>query len=119
MTVTSSKSGKQPSTADRNKSVKNEGNNTAQATVGAATPPNDSNIPVSLSANVDLNQLTVVGLKRYKRVFKLQAKSNARPDLANAVNAHFDKEQVDEQKTVYNFIYMIKNKKSKLHNTDN
>merc|ERR1712154_549130 len=72
----------------------------------------------NLVETVDLNQLAVPGLKRYKRVFKLQAKSNARPDLANAVNGHFEKQEVDEEKTIYNFMYMIKNKKSKLHNTD-
>lgn len=73
----------------------------------------------ALVETVDLNQLTVPGLKRYKRVFKLQVKSNARPDLANAVNSHFEKQEVEEDKTIYNFIYMVKNKKSKLHNSEN
>merc|ERR1711893_100797 len=73
----------------------------------------------ALLETVDLNQLTVPGLKRYKRVFKLQVKSNARPDLANAVNSHFEKQEVEEDKTIYNFIYMVKNKKSKLHNSEN
>merc|ERR1711948_91357 len=72
----------------------------------------------TLLETVDLNQLTVPGLKRYKRVFKLQVKSNARPDLANAVNSHFEKQEVEEDKTIYNFIYMVKNKKSKLHNSE-
>lgn len=80
---------------------------------------NEATNKPELMENVDLNQLTVPGLKRYKRVFKLQVKSNARPDLANAVNAHFEKQEVEEDKTIYNFIYMIKNKKSKLHNTEN
>ncbi|NXC19656.1 SP30L deacetylase, partial [Corythaeola cristata] len=64
---------------------------------------------------VDLFQLQVNTLRRYKRHYKLQTRPGLnKAQLAETVSRHFRNIPVNEKETLAYFIYMVKNNKSRL-----
>ncbi|GAB6033256.1 sit4 protein phosphatase associated protein [Chamberlinius hualienensis] len=69
----------------------------------------DTDIP-----EVDLYQLQVNTLRRYKRHYKVQTKQGLnKAQLADTLMKHFKTIQVNEKEAVTFFIYMVKNNKGK------
>lgn len=64
---------------------------------------------------VDLFQLQVNTLRRYKRHYKLQTRPGFnKAQLAETVSRHFRNIPVNEKETLAYFIYMVKSNKSRL-----
>ncbi|XP_076351839.1 SIN3-associated polypeptide 30 [Tachypleus tridentatus] len=64
---------------------------------------------------VDLYQLQVNTLRRYKRHYKIQTRPGLnKAQLADALSRHFKTIQVVEKEAITFFIYMVKNNKNKL-----
>ena len=62
---------------------------------------------------LDFMILSTPTLKKYKKLHKLQIKTNNKNELINAVKVHFENEDLKQQEidVVYNFIKTIKSKK--------
>lgn len=77
---------------------------------GGDSPEHDTDIP-----EVDLFQLQVNTLRRYKRHYKLQTRPGFnKAQLAETVSRHFRNIPVNEKETLAYFIYMVKSNKSRL-----
>lgn len=77
---------------------------------GGDSPEHDTDVP-----EVDLFQLQVNTLRRYKRHYKLQTRPGLnKAQLAETVSRHFRNIPVNEKETLAYFIYMVKNNKSRL-----
>uniref|UniRef100_A0A8C9W3B7 SAP30 like n=1 Tax=Scleropages formosus TaxID=113540 RepID=A0A8C9W3B7_SCLFO len=77
---------------------------------GGESPDHDVEIP-----EVDLFQLQVNTLRRYKRHYKLQTRPGLnKAQLAETVSRHFRNIPVNEKETLTYFIYMVKSNKSRL-----
>lgn len=77
---------------------------------GGDSPEHDTDIP-----EVDLFQLQVNTLRRYKRHYKLQTRPGFnKAQLAETVSRHFRNIPVNEKETLAYFIYMVKTNKSRL-----
>uniref|UniRef100_A0AAY5K4Z1 Histone deacetylase complex subunit SAP30L n=1 Tax=Esox lucius TaxID=8010 RepID=A0AAY5K4Z1_ESOLU len=77
---------------------------------GGESPDHDVEVP-----EVDLFQLQVNTLRRYKRHYKLQTRPGLnKAQLAETVSRHFRNIPVNEKDTLTYFIYMVKNSKSRL-----
>ncbi|XP_016422040.1 histone deacetylase complex subunit SAP30L-like [Sinocyclocheilus rhinocerous] len=64
---------------------------------------------------VDLFQLQVNTLRRYKRHYKIQTRPGLnKAQLAETVSRHFRNIPVNEKETLTYFIYMVKSSKSRL-----
>ncbi|XP_077984104.1 histone deacetylase complex subunit SAP30L-like [Glandiceps talaboti] len=76
---------------------------------GAASPDHDYEMP-----EVDLFQLQMNTLRRYKRHYKLQTRPGLNKALlAETISRHFKTLPVQEKETLTYFIYMVKNNKSR------
>ncbi|KAM8939882.1 histone deacetylase complex subunit SAP30 [Pelodytes ibericus] len=82
---------------------------------GGDSPLHDTDIP-----EVDLFQLQVNTLRRYKRHFKLQARPGLnKAQLVEIIGCHFRTLPVNEKDTLTYFICSVKNDKSKIdHKSD-
>uniref|UniRef100_A0AAQ4R778 SAP30 like n=1 Tax=Gasterosteus aculeatus aculeatus TaxID=481459 RepID=A0AAQ4R778_GASAC len=77
---------------------------------GGDSPDHDVEVP-----EVDLFQLQVNTLRRYKRHYKLQTRPGLnKAQLAETVSRHFRNIPVNEKETLTYFIYMVKSSKSRL-----
>lgn len=77
---------------------------------GGDSPEHDADIP-----EVDLFQLQVNTLRRYKRHYKLQTRPGFnKAQLAETVSRHFRNIPVNEKETLAYFIYMVKSNRSRL-----
>ncbi|XP_051902381.1 histone deacetylase complex subunit SAP30L [Festucalex cinctus] len=77
---------------------------------GGESPDHDVEVP-----EVDLFQLQVNTLRRYKRHYKLQTRPGLnKAQLAETVSRHFRNIPVNEKETLTYFIYMVKSSKSRL-----
>ncbi|XP_020834022.1 histone deacetylase complex subunit SAP30L [Phascolarctos cinereus] len=77
---------------------------------GGDSPEHETDIP-----EVDLYQLQVNTLRRYKRHYKLQTRPGFnKAQLAETVSRHFRNIPVNEKETLAYFIYMVKSNKSRL-----
>ncbi|XP_055458725.1 histone deacetylase complex subunit SAP30L isoform X2 [Psammomys obesus] len=77
---------------------------------GGDSPEHDTDIP-----EVDLFQLQVNTLRRYKRHYKLQTRPGFnKAQLAETVSRHFRNIPVNEKETLAYFIYMVKSNRSRL-----
>nr|XP_009485236.1 PREDICTED: histone deacetylase complex subunit SAP30L [Pelecanus crispus] len=77
---------------------------------GGDSPEHETDVP-----EVDLFQLQVNTLRRYKRHYKLQTRPGLnKAQLAETVSRHFRNIPVNEKETLAYFIYMVKNNKSRL-----
>ncbi|XP_068134447.1 histone deacetylase complex subunit SAP30L isoform X1 [Hyperolius riggenbachi] len=77
---------------------------------GADSPEHETDVP-----EVDLFQLQVNTLRRYKRHYKLQTRPGLnKAQLAETVSRHFRNIPVNEKETLAYFIYMVKNNRSRL-----
>lgn len=77
---------------------------------GGDSPEHEADVP-----EVDLFQLQVNTLRRYKRHYKLQTRPGLnKAQLAETVSRHFRNIPVNEKETLAYFIYMVKNNKSRL-----
>ncbi|XP_076993599.1 histone deacetylase complex subunit SAP30L [Tamandua tetradactyla] len=77
---------------------------------GGDSPEHDTDVP-----EVDLFQLQVNTLRRYKRHYKLQTRPGFnKAQLAETVSRHFRNIPVNEKETLAYFIYMVKSNKSRL-----
>ncbi|KAJ8282750.1 hypothetical protein COCON_G00052690 [Conger conger] len=77
---------------------------------GGDSPDRDVEVP-----EVDLFQLQVNTLRRYKRHYKLQTRPGLnKAQLAETVSRHFRNIPVNEKETLTYFIYMVKSNKSRL-----
>ena len=66
--------------------------------------------------DIDFSLLSQESLKRYKKAFKLKTKTSPKSELINAVTSHFNQDNsIDEQMVIYNFVYLMKNKKGKYY----
>ncbi|CAL1263826.1 unnamed protein product, partial [Larinioides sclopetarius] len=64
---------------------------------------------------VDLYQLQVSALRRYKRHYKIQTRQGVnKAQLAETLSRHFKTIPVNEKEAITYFIYMVKNNKNKL-----
>ncbi|GFS70195.1 histone deacetylase complex subunit SAP30 homolog [Nephila pilipes] len=64
---------------------------------------------------VDLYQLQVSALRRYKRHFKIQTRQGVnKAQLAETLSRHFKTIPVNEKEAITYFVYMVKNNKNKL-----
>ncbi|XP_078122799.1 histone deacetylase complex subunit SAP30L [Sander vitreus] len=81
---------------------------------GGESPDHDVEVP-----EVDLFQLQVNTLRRYKRHYKLQTRPGLnKAQLAETVSRHFRNIPVNEKETLTYFIYMVKSSKSRLDQKD-
>ncbi|XP_074012279.1 histone deacetylase complex subunit SAP30L isoform X2 [Numenius arquata] len=72
-------------------------------------------LKLDIDKSVDLFQLQVNTLRRYKRHYKLQTRPGLnKAQLAETVSRHFRNIPVNEKETLAYFIYMVKNNKSRL-----
>ncbi|XP_044517702.1 histone deacetylase complex subunit SAP30L isoform X2 [Gracilinanus agilis] len=70
---------------------------------------------LDIDKSVDLYQLQVNTLRRYKRHYKLQTRPGFnKAQLAETVSRHFRNIPVNEKETLAYFIYMVKSNKSRL-----
>uniref|UniRef100_A0AAR2LPA4 Sap30-like n=1 Tax=Pygocentrus nattereri TaxID=42514 RepID=A0AAR2LPA4_PYGNA len=77
---------------------------------GGESPDHDVEVP-----EVDLFQLQVNTLRRYKRHYKIQTRPGLnKAQLAETVSRHFRNIPVNEKETLTYFIYMVKSSKSRL-----
>uniref|UniRef100_A0A671KNY0 Histone deacetylase complex subunit SAP30L n=1 Tax=Sinocyclocheilus anshuiensis TaxID=1608454 RepID=A0A671KNY0_9TELE len=77
---------------------------------GGESPDHDAEVP-----EVDLFQLQVNTLRRYKRHYKIQTRPGLnKAQLAETVSRHFRNIPVNEKETLTYFIYMVKSSKSRL-----
>ncbi|MEE6478317.1 hypothetical protein FKM82_011815, partial [Ascaphus truei] len=77
---------------------------------GADSPEHETDVP-----EVDLFQLQVNTLRRYKRHYKLQTRPGLnKAQLAETVSRHFRNIPVNEKETLAYFIYMVKSNRSRL-----
>ncbi|XP_030067480.1 histone deacetylase complex subunit SAP30L [Microcaecilia unicolor] len=77
---------------------------------GGDSPEHETDVP-----EVDLFQLQVNTLRRYKRHYKLQTRPGLnKAQLAETVSRHFRNIQVNEKETLTCFIYMVKSNKGRL-----
>ncbi|XP_049632055.1 histone deacetylase complex subunit SAP30L [Suncus etruscus] len=77
---------------------------------GGDSPEQDVDVP-----EVDLFQLQVNTLRRYKRHYKLQTRPGFnKAQLAETVSRHFRNIPVNEKETLAYFIYMVKSNKGRL-----
>nr|XP_048293520.1 histone deacetylase complex subunit SAP30L [Myodes glareolus] len=77
---------------------------------GGDSPEHDADTP-----EVDLFQLQVNTLRRYKRHYKLQTRPGFnKAQLAETVSRHFRNIPVNEKETLAYFIYMVKSNRSRL-----
>ncbi|XP_062867151.1 histone deacetylase complex subunit SAP30L [Trichomycterus rosablanca] len=77
---------------------------------GGESPDHDIEVP-----EVDLFQLQVNTLRRYKRHYKIQTRPGLnKAQLAETVSRHFRNIPVNEKETLTYFIYMVKSSKSRL-----
>ncbi|XP_053145616.1 histone deacetylase complex subunit SAP30L isoform X2 [Hemicordylus capensis] len=77
---------------------------------GGDSPEHETDVP-----EVDLFQLQVNTLRRYKRHYKLQTRPGLnKAQLAETVSRHFRNIPVNEKETLAYFIYMVKSNKSRL-----
>jgi len=75
----------------------------------------DENIETDEVPDVDLFQLQVNTLRRYKKHFKIQSRPGLnKAQLAELLSRHFKTIPVTEKETVTYFIYMIKAEKNRL-----
>uniref|UniRef100_UPI00358E1BBC histone deacetylase complex subunit SAP30L-like n=1 Tax=Myxine glutinosa TaxID=7769 RepID=UPI00358E1BBC len=97
-------------------SVRNKRKRKGSDDEGGDSPEHDAETP-----EVDLFQLQVNTLRRYKRHYKLQTRPGLnKAQLAETISRHFRTIAVNEKDTLTYFIYMVKSNKSKLdHKTDN
>jgi histone deacetylase complex subunit SAP30 len=66
-------------------------------------------------ADIDLMQLQINTLRRYKRQFKVSARPGlSKAQLAETCNRHFQGLPVADKETIATFVYMIKKSGSKL-----
>nr|AAI68448.1 Unknown (protein for MGC:136062) [Xenopus tropicalis] len=77
-------------------------------------------VKIDLDKTVDLFQLQVNTLRRYKRHFKLQARPGLnKAQLVEIIGCHFRTLPVNEKDTLTYFICSVKNEKNKLdHKSD-
>ncbi|KAM3869504.1 histone deacetylase complex subunit SAP30L isoform 2-T2 [Diretmus argenteus] len=72
-------------------------------------------LKLDIDKSVDLFQLQVNTLRRYKRHYKLQTRPGLnKAQLAETVSRHFRNIPVNEKETLTYFIYMVKSSKSRL-----
>ncbi|XP_040849097.1 histone deacetylase complex subunit SAP30L isoform X2 [Ochotona curzoniae] len=72
-------------------------------------------LKLDIDKSVDLFQLQVNTLRRYKRHYKLQTRPGFnKAQLAETVSRHFRNIPVNEKETLAYFIYMVKSNKSRL-----
>uniref|UniRef100_A0A8C6XRK7 SAP30 like n=1 Tax=Naja naja TaxID=35670 RepID=A0A8C6XRK7_NAJNA len=72
-------------------------------------------LKLDIDKSVDLFQLQVNTLRRYKRHYKLQTRPGLnKAQLAETVSRHFRNIPVNEKETLAYFIYMVKSNKSRL-----
>ncbi|XP_061419918.1 histone deacetylase complex subunit SAP30L-like isoform X3 [Lethenteron reissneri] len=91
-------------------SVRNKRKRKGSDDEGGDSPDHDLESP-----EVDLFQLQVNTLRRYKRHYKLQTRPGLnKAQLAETISRHFRTIPVSEKDTLTYFIYMVKNNKSKL-----
>uniref|UniRef100_K7F7Q9 SAP30 like n=1 Tax=Pelodiscus sinensis TaxID=13735 RepID=K7F7Q9_PELSI len=77
---------------------------------GGDSPEHEMDVP-----EVDLFQLQVNTLRRYKRHYKLQTRPGLnKAQLAETISRHFRNIPVNEKETLAYFIYMVKSNKSRL-----
>jgi len=73
---------------------------------------NDQDIDIP---EVDLYQLPVSALRRYKRHYKIQTRQGVnKAQLAETLSRHFKTIPVNEKEAITYFLYMVKNNKNKL-----
>uniref|UniRef100_A0A8B9G6W2 Sin3A associated protein 30 n=1 Tax=Amazona collaria TaxID=241587 RepID=A0A8B9G6W2_9PSIT len=71
-------------------------------------------VKIELDKSVDLYQLQVNTLRRYKRHFKLQTRPGLnKAQLVEIIGCHFRTIPVNEKDTLTYFIYSVKNEKNK------
>ncbi|XP_072450664.1 histone deacetylase complex subunit SAP30L isoform X3 [Chiloscyllium punctatum] len=88
-------------------SVRNKRKRKGSDDDGGDSPDHDAESP-----EVDLFQLQVNTLRRYKRHFKLQTRPGLnKAQLAETISRHFRTIPVNEKETLAYFIYMVKNEK--------
>ncbi|XP_059830265.1 histone deacetylase complex subunit SAP30L isoform X1 [Hypanus sabinus] len=88
-------------------SVRNKRKRKGSDDDGGDSPDHDAESP-----EVDLFQLQVNTLRRYKRHFKLQTRPGLnKAQLAETISRHFRTIPVNEKETLAYFIYMVKNDK--------
>ncbi|XP_002736181.1 histone deacetylase complex subunit SAP30L-like [Saccoglossus kowalevskii] len=97
----------------RSRKKRKEGSEEDNAVVGVggggASPEYEYDLP-----EVDLFQLQMNTLRRYKRHYKLQTKPGLnKVSLAETISRHFKTLPVQEKETLTYFIYMVKNNKSR------
>ncbi|GFY54333.1 histone deacetylase complex subunit SAP30L [Trichonephila inaurata madagascariensis] len=67
------------------------------------------------NVKVDLYQLQVSALRRYKRHYKIQTRQGVnKAQLAETLSRHFKTIPVNEKEAITYFVYMVKNNKNKL-----
>jgi len=80
---------------------------------------NANSRPVIGEDDIDFNLIGIDSLKRYKKVFKIKAKTSPKADLIGAISTHFHNDTSLEgeasQKTTWNFAHMVRQRKGKFH----